>query len=222
MFNPARRQQLRAEARAALGLAEDEIAIVYVGRISAAKGVDKILATAGRLIERGLKVKLLVAGDAKIETFPELDFQEKLHQAARQYPANRITFLGWVPYTDLIKLYAAADISVLASLAVEGNSFFLIESMACGIPVVSTAVGGVPEVVVADQTGLLIGRDDITANLENALARLVLDDELRQKMGRQAAQHAARNLTIQTCAREFENFLAVVNGQRQLPGNQIA
>jgi glycosyltransferase involved in cell wall biosynthesis len=82
---------------------------------------------------------------------------------------------------DVADVLTGADIFVLSSLS-EGMPISVLEAMAAGLPVVATAVGGLPEVVVEGETGFLVPPDDVGA-LTRALARLVADCELRRRMG---------------------------------------
>ena len=99
--------------------------------------------------------------------------------------AGRVHFLG--QRDDIPDLLAALDIFVLPSHS-EGVSLALLEAMAAGLPVIATAVGGLPEVVTDGVNGLLIPPQDPEA-LAQALARLLDDPALAKKLGENARQH---------------------------------
>ena len=90
---------------------------------------------------------------------------------------------------DVPKMLAAADLFLLTSIS-EGIPLTVIEAMAAGLPVVSTNVGGVPEIVVEGQTGLLAPSGD-AAGLAAAVSRLAGDAALRKQMGEAGRQRAA-------------------------------
>lgn len=161
LFRPLDRAALRAEA----GLAGP--VLVTVGQLIERKGVHLVL---DALV--GLPgVTLLVVGDG-----PERAALEA--RAARLGVAGRVRFLGTVPHGELPRLYNLADLSVLASSR-EGWANVLLESMACGTPVVATAVWGTPEVVAATEAGRLVTTRSAEA-LRSAIAALLADPPPRQ------------------------------------------
>ena len=132
----------REAARATLGL--DGYTLLSVGRLNEHKGHHIIVQALTRLPG----VTLLVAGDG-----PDHD---KLAALARALGvADRVRLLGPVPQTELRTYYGAADLMVLASSR-EGWANVLLESMACGTPVVATSICGTPEVVTAPEAGRLM------------------------------------------------------------------
>lgn len=101
---------------------------------------------------------------------------------------DRCTFLGNVPNPDMPDIYRAADISVLPSF-MEATSITGLESMACGLPLVGTRVGGIPTLIRHEETGLLVNSHDPGA-LAESMDRLIANPDLRSTMG-QAARHRA-------------------------------
>jgi glycosyltransferase involved in cell wall biosynthesis len=96
--------------------------------------------------------------------------------------------------TDLPALVAGCDV-VAHPAAREGLGVALLEAASAAIPVVACAVGGVPDVVVDGETGLLVGRDD-AAGFAAALAQLVASEELRRKLGAAARRRAERQFGV--------------------------
>lgn len=213
MFNPVQRALKRELSRAKYHLEEDEIVLLYAGRIAYAKGLDLILSAFQEVQGNIPNLKLVIAGDEKCERAPDLPFAHRFRQAVANLNNPNIQLVGWVPYEQLIELYGAADISILASREIEGNSMFLLESMACGIPVISTMVGGVPEVVRNGKTGILVPRENIHSGLVWALMKLASDRELRETMGREAATHVRVNHSPERMARELASFISEVVNQ---------
>ena len=207
-FNPEIVAQHRILSRRAYNIGNDQLAILYVGRIHPTKGVDKIVDAFLKLCEQHPNLILLIAGDENNERDPDLVFAQGLRNFVRERGQDKVRFLGWIPYKDLPVVYAMADISVLASLEVEGNSMFLLESMACRLPVVSTAVGGVPEIVSHGETGLLVDPcQDITVGLVEALDQLINDRSLRHQMGQQAARRVLDQFSAEKMVDKLEDFL---------------
>ncbi|MDE2181825.1 MAG: glycosyltransferase family 4 protein [Alphaproteobacteria bacterium] len=145
LFKPIDREQ----ARKGLGLTRTTL--LSVGWLIPRKGHDHVI-RALRLLP---DTDLLIAG-----TGPEHAYLEML--AKHSGVADRVRFLGTLSATELAKVYGAADALVLASSR-EGWANVLLESMACGTPVVASAVWGTPEVVAEPAAGMLIPRIDAEA-----------------------------------------------------------
>jgi teichuronic acid biosynthesis glycosyltransferase TuaC len=132
----------RAAARSALGI--QGFTILSVGLLDPRKGHDIPIRALAELPD----VRLMIAGSG-----PDLKKLQDL--AAASGVADRVTFLGPIPQTALANYYNAADVLVLASSR-EGWANVLLESMACGTPVIASNVWGTPEVVTAPEAGLLM------------------------------------------------------------------
>jgi glycosyltransferase involved in cell wall biosynthesis len=149
--------------------------VLTVGRLAGVKGQAVLLDAVAEAAGRGVAVELTIAGDG-----PERARLER--QAADLGIADRVAFLGPVGHDDVGELYAAADAFCTSSFA-EGLPTVLMEAMATGLPVVATAIMGIPELVEDGVTGLLVppARSDLLAE---ALERLATRPEERVEMGR--------------------------------------
>ncbi|MFZ6645823.1 glycosyltransferase family 4 protein [Undibacterium sp. TJN25] len=134
----------RESIRQSLGL--NNFTLLSVGQLVTHKGHDLIIQALPSLPE----VHLLIAG-----TGPERESLEELAQSLKV--SHRVKFLGSVPQAELKTYYNAADTLVLASSR-EGWANVLLESMACGTPVIASNVGGTPEVVASPDAGLVMPR----------------------------------------------------------------
>jgi teichuronic acid biosynthesis glycosyltransferase TuaC len=119
--------------------------LITVGHLVPVKGHELIIEAMARLPK---DVSLLIAGNG-----PERKKLERLSRTLKV--SDRVTFLGVLPQEELTKYFSASDASVLASSR-EGWANVLLESMACGTPVVASNVWGTPEVVAAKEAGLLV------------------------------------------------------------------
>ena len=125
---------------------------------------------------------------------------------------SRVCFLGI--RADVADILRASDVFVLSSRW-EGNPMSVMEAMAAGLPVVSTAVGGVPELVREGETGLLVPSEDAGA-LARALQALVDDSVRRQAMGAAARQHAIAHFDIRHTVRGYEQLYESLLRKRKL------
>ncbi len=160
----------RAEARRRLGVPQDAPVLIGVGNLVPGKGFQRVIPLLPRLRERypGL-VYLIVGGGAT-----QGDLRPSLEAQARECGVqDAVRFCGRQPQEDLRWFYGAADVFVLAT-EFEGWANVFLEAMACGLPVVSTRVGGNAEVVSEPDTGELVDWWDADAfadAIDRALAR---------------------------------------------------
>ena len=184
-----------ARFRSRVGVEGDEVLLTYVGRLVPIKRVDVVLRALARAREAGAPARLAIVGDG--ECRPAL---ERL--TGELGLSGVVSFVGYIE--DAAMAAAAADIAVLSS-SNEGTPVSLIEAGAAGVPAVATAVGGVPDVVVDRETGLLVKRDDEDA-LADAVGRLAQDPELRVRLGTNARRHVLERFSSERLVREIESL----------------
>jgi glycosyltransferase involved in cell wall biosynthesis len=186
----------REELRAGLGLTGH--ALVFAGRL----GPQKALGTALQAVAGIPDVTLAVAGDG-----PD---RAALEARARELGVDgRVSFLGSVPREQVLRLFRAADASVLPS-AWENFPHTVVEALAVGCPVIATEVGGVPEVVRDGENGLLVAPGDPAA-LADAIVRYFSDDELRARLSEAAARSVedySEQVVFATIEAELERAVA--------------
>jgi glycosyltransferase involved in cell wall biosynthesis len=184
----------RAAVRAAWGVAADELLVLVLGALERRKGHAVLLAAAERLA--GLPLRYVFCGAGN----------EGAALAGAAAPlGDRVVFAGF--RRDVGACLAAADVVALPSLH-EGLGVAALEAMAAGRPVVASRVGGLAEVLVDGESGLLASPGD-PASLAGALRRLAADPALRARLG-QAGR--ARFLARYTSARMAEGTLACYGG----------
>jgi glycosyltransferase involved in cell wall biosynthesis len=157
----------RAGIRARLALPPDAFTIAYAGRLHPSKGVE-VLIDALPLLPTDAHV--VIAGRERPDGRPMPYDLQIVERAAAAGCGERCHFLGHV--ADVADVYAAADVTVLPSTASEAFGRTLIESMACGTPVVASRIGGIPEVLTGEFSRFLFQAGDhgALANLLNGLA----------------------------------------------------
>ncbi len=162
----------RCAARAALDVHADAHVVSTVGRLTAIKQHRLFLEAAAMVSRRDPAALFLIAGDGELRT--------ELEDAARSLGIDgRVRFLGW--RRDLETVYGATDVFLLTSRN-EGTPVALIESLAAGVPGVSTDVGGVRDVIDGNRAGLLAAFGDARA-LADHVVTLLADRDRRRLMG---------------------------------------
>lgn len=159
--------------RAKLGIETGDSVLLAVGRLSKEKGHLDLLTAFGCLRETHpeLKCKLVIVGDG-----PERGTLE----AAAQSKAIDVDVIFTGQISDVLPFYAAADVFVLPSHS-EGSPNVLLEAMAANLPIVATAVGGVPEVVENNESALLVPANDPQA-VAAAIARVLIDPDFARRL----------------------------------------
>lgn len=186
----------RQQARTKLGLPSKSLIIGCLSRHEAHKGIGDLLDAASRLDDRQGNLLVAVAGDG-----PERNRLEKL---AAEKLGSRARFLGRV--ADIDDFLACCDIFCLPS-RLEGFGLVYVEAAFHGVPSVATLVGGIPDAVINDKTGLLVSLDDLPS-LTQALQRLYDDESLRKQLGDAARQRANSELTEALMAERFSRVFA--------------
>ncbi|MHB8879090.1 MAG: glycosyltransferase family 4 protein [Myxococcaceae bacterium] len=151
------------------------------------KGYHHLLAALSRLGRQDLRLRL--AGDG-----PELSSLSRLAQELGL--SGRVELLGL--RDDLPELLSGADLFVHPTLF-DAFGLAVAEAMACGLPVIASRVGGVPELVLDEETGLLVAPGDV-AGLARAIERLAADPGLRSQLGRAGAHRIRASFDLRECA----------------------
>ena len=170
-----------------------------IGRISSTKGQDVFLRAAAQVLQRIPTVRFQVVGSA---FFNDLAFDQELHRLVDSLGiAGSVEFIGFVD--DVAARLHALDLFVLASTTPEPFGQILVEAMAAGIPVIATDAGGVPEIVVHGQHGLLVSPGD-ASQLADAIHEQLSHPEKAAEMVRRGRQRVTERFTIERTARDIE------------------
>jgi len=190
----------RIDARTILGLDHEAVVVGWVGRLSAEKGCDVLLDAAARLA--GLNARISVVGDGAERAGLEA-------RTAALGLSDRVTWHGLVPAAG--RLMAAFDVFTMSSRT-EGTPIALFEAMAAGVPVVATAVGGVPDVLQADQGWLVPSEspDALTAAIREALT----DREEARRRANRASEHLRRDYSADPWLDRHVDLYSRLTGKR--------
>jgi phosphatidyl-myo-inositol dimannoside synthase len=170
--------------------------ILYAGNLVQSKGVDVLLCAAAELRRRGIGFELKILGQGPL--------QNSLKALARDLDIqDRVTWSPFVAQSLMPAEYGASTITVLSSRGqAEGLGLTLVEALLAGSAVVGTAAGGIPEVVMHQQTGL-IAREGDPAHLADQLQRLLSDAELRERLTRAGKDHVLRTYSPDSAIGRF-------------------
>ena len=172
--------------------------VVAVGRLIEKKGIADLVHACGLLVERGVDVRLEIAGDGPLRI--------ELEQAAARWGAN-VIFHGALPHEAVLALYRRAAVFCLPCVVAstgdrDGLPTSVLEAMALGVPVVTTDVNGLRELVVDGRTGLVVPERDPQA-LADALARLLGDTALAEQLAAVARQLVESRYSLERSVAEL-------------------
>lgn len=179
------RESLRKE----YGFNNDNIVLMFSGRLNKAKGIDKLLEAFINIPEE-LQAKLLIIGSSIYGRTHEDNFLINLKKMANQRK-NDIVFTGYMDYENISKIHAISDIAIIPSIWEDPSPLTVYEALSSGLPIITTDSGGIPEIVTS-QTALIIKRDTfLVENLTNGIIRLSSNLELRKEMSKSARERGA-------------------------------
>jgi glycosyltransferase involved in cell wall biosynthesis len=182
----------RKESRNALSVPANSLQCAFIGRVTQIKRPDRFLDVVNEIKKRGVKLDFSIAGDGELlEMCRERIKQENLP----------VTILGW--QSDIERVLSSADMVVLTSDN-EGTPLSLIQAGMAGLPVVTTNVGSVPEVVLDGVTGIVTRLD--VQEIADALEKLANDDVLRTKLGVAAQEFTLSNFGVKRLVHDHEEL----------------
>lgn len=194
----------RPRARAKLGIAEDATAIGCVGELIPRKGQGYLIEAVSGLSQRVRGgVEVVIVGDGR-------DRARLQGQIEKHGLAGVVRLAGVVE--KAASLLKAFDLFAMPSL-MEALPFALLEAMAAGLPAVASSAWGIPEVLVHGETGLLFPPGDVGA-LREAIEALLVDRDLRARMGQRAAHVVSEKFSLDAMVRETVDVYLTAAGGR--------
>jgi glycosyltransferase involved in cell wall biosynthesis len=172
-------------------LAPGERAVLFVGRLSAPKGIYDLFDAIPRVIERHPETRFVLVGVAESDSMEPLIRAE----ARRRGIAARLTFLGSLKGRDKAAAFVTSKMIVVPSWT-EAFPLVIPEAMAAGLPVIATAVGAIPDFVKDGEDGFLVGTRN-PPELADRICRLLDDEGLRRRISERVRERAPREFAIE-------------------------
>nr|WP_240895218.1 glycosyltransferase family 4 protein [Kineococcus siccus] len=196
-----------ADADLRAGRDEGAVRVLFVGRLVPEKGPDVLLDAVQRVLARDRRVEVAVVGAGPLAG----DLRRTVDERGL---AGVVRLLGAVGQDDLPAWYRWADVFCLPSYA-EGVPVVLMEAMATELPVVTTPVAGIPELVEDGVSGHLVAPGDAAA-VADALVRLVDDPQTRAALGRRGRARVLAEFAPETNARRLARLLGLTVHDRRV------
>lgn len=174
----------------------DEIQIFTIARHVEKKGLEYAI-NAVATLDTDISITYAIAGDGPL--------REKLEELIERIDTHdRVTLLGYRPQSEIQEMLRSADMFLLPSVTSqngdkEGTPTALLEAQASGVPVISSTHAGIPEIVDDGETGILVPERDID-RIQEALHRLIRDEQMRHTMGEHGREKVLENHSIEAVA----------------------
>jgi L-malate glycosyltransferase len=194
--------EVRLQSRQDWGISADAFVLGHVGAFTREKGQDVAIAAMGRVAPKLAGAKLLLVGELPRKLWFDL-------QAQAAWTGGSVRLLGRQEKLDAF--FAAIDLFIMPSRS-EGLGSAALLAMARGVPVIASRLGGLPEVVIDGETGLLVEPDSPQA-LAAAIFQLAQDDTMRRKLGEFARLHARKFSTEVLVERTVNYYQRVAAGR---------
>jgi len=174
--------------------------ILAVGRLITKKGFGDLIHACGLIAEHGKSFRCEIIGEGPLEN-------ELRHQIEQLDLQSRVALSGAKPQLEVRQRLAAANVLVLPSVVdpdggMDNLPTVIMEAMATGLPVVSTKIGGIPEMVIENETGFLVQPGD-AAGLADAIEKVIDDRMLAQRLGHAGYQRAQELFSIEKNVHEL-------------------
>ncbi|MCC6700292.1 MAG: glycosyltransferase family 4 protein [Fluviicola sp.] len=196
----------RAATRTAYQLEDETVAVAIVGRLAPIKNHGLFLAAVEEVLKAGIQARFFIVGDG-------MEYEKIASTVSRlnETYGNCIEMTSWIK--DIAQFNAGMDIICLTSDN-EGTPVSLIEAQACNIPVISTDVGGVKDIVLEGETGFVVPKNDVKAFSEK-LAFLIKNKKNREIMSQNGWKFVEEQFHYKTLVRNMENYYKELLAKKQ-------
>lgn len=195
--------QSRVQARQKRKLSGKPV-LLFVGRLIPQKGLHHLLEAFVEVVKQEPQVRLLIAGSSYYGKNIETEYLKTCKQIVKSCE-NQIEWLGYVPNDQLPEIYQLADVLVTPSVGSEAFGLVNLEAMSTGLPVLTTRVGGIGEVVQDGRNGKLLQPKNLSKRLEKVLLHWLKNPKNLKEMGKQSRQIVEELFSWERVANDLNN-----------------
>lgn len=179
----------------------DEMHIVSIGRLHLCKGHGYTLMAIRQLLDEGISIRYTIAGSGP--------HRQEIEKSIKKYElSSHVALVGSLGELQVKELLASADAFVLSSVGLgEASPVAVMEAMAAGVPVITSIIGGTPEMIEDGIDGLLIRQEDV-AGIMSAIRRLHYDVDFRQRIGAAARRRAVAQFDCRATSARLVDAIA--------------
>lgn len=191
-YNSTFNQSLREE----LNIPKNNKIMIYCGRLTPIKGVMEALKAFEKAKQKNLT--FLIVGGSNFADSNKNNYESQLHAYATNHNLN-VIFTGYIPLCELPKYYSIADFSICPSICNEAAGLVIIEAMSCGLPVIATNIGGIPEYAIPEYCELVNFDSNFVDQLSVAITKLTVSNNSRKRNNIDVSQYSKSNYYKQFC-----------------------
>ena len=199
-FSGTLEQEELINIRKKYNIKDNDKILLFTGRIVPEKGIREIIDALKKVKYKNYK--LLILGSALNELKTKTEYQEQIETSIKEIK-DKVIFTGYINYGEINKFYTMADIAILPSIWDDPAPLTIIESLASGLPIITTNSGGIPEYAVGNSAIILNKSNNLVENLAITIDKLLNDDKKCREMSL-AGKNASLDLTLQNY---YKNFL---------------
>lgn len=204
LFKPINKKNSRIiKLKEKYGIEPNDKILIFTGRLTEEKGADVLLDALTKLPEN---VKAIIVGSYHYNVNVKSDYQNRLKELSIKL-GKRVIFTGYVQHCDLPYYYNLADVAILPSIWEEPAGLTNIEAMSCGIPVITTNVGGIPEYV--GNSIILDKKDNLSKEISNKVTKLLEDKELYSYISRYSIERMKKEFNKENYINKFIQILGI-------------
>lgn len=181
---------------------EKKTVLLFAGRISSKKGVDRLIRSIPALNKKHKNLALVIVGGSWFSEDKVTDYIAYVRNLAKKLPIP-VVMTGFVSPSEIQKWYAAADLFVCASIWQEPLARIHYEAMAAGLPIITTARGGNPEVIQVGKNGLIVETPENPSEFSAKMDQLLSNRSLMKKMGVHGRKLAVSKYRFDRLAKEL-------------------
>lgn len=192
------------EIRNKFNINASEKVLIYTGRIVPGKGVKELIESIKLIKHKNFK--LLILGASLNSLNVKNEYEKEIYSSIDENIKNKIIFTGFINYDELYKYYSLADIAVLPSIMDDSAPLSIVEALCCGIPIITTDSGGIPE-YATNGSAIILKRDKyLVNNIAKSIDSILGDDKKRKEMSK-ISKNISKNLTLNKFYEEFYKYI---------------
>ena len=187
-FTKQKTLENRKKIREKYNIKDDDIVFIFSGRVCKDKGVKELVKAFINVRNKNKSAKLMIIGASFFSKKNKTKYIEELISIAKPFEKD-IIFTGYIDYKNMGEIYSAADIQIVPSIFDDPCPLTVIEGMTMGLPQIVSNCGGIPE-EVTEKNAIMVNRENLVNELENAMNKLILDKKLRDEMASESEKRA--------------------------------
>lgn len=203
LFNSNIDNEKKKTIREKYGFKSSDFVMIFTGRIVPEKGVLELVKALKQADNKN--IKLLIVGSALNALSSKTEYQNQIEKEIDKIGDN-IKFTGFVEYKKIFELYNAADIAVMPSVWNDPAPLSVIESIMCGLPIITTNSGGIPEYVNLKNAIVLDRENNLVDNLAENILKVYKDKELQKSMSKESIK-LSKEMNVKTYYQNFKNLV---------------